>query len=605
MTDSPFLSLLKNRITLDPVPFTERDSRILITRRPDGGLRVALAEYEREPSDNAPIPAWHFTGADGEPLACDYITYPHAVLCRTATGTFSITFLDATTLLVALPEGRSGIILQTQTEQARTTTHGGELQRCGASPWYLTYATNATLLQNEIEARGEGGQGIHRQAIQLRFDAAEGSALLLTLARTPTTRPYARPIDRLDIPSAALALAASEQRWHSWFAAAPPVAEEYQRQYYYAWWVMRVNLLTPYAHPARQGMVPSKLGYVGIWHWDSYFHAIALRHIDSKLAQDQIRILLDHQLESGQIPDVIHDTGVLSRTDIIVEADITKPPLTAWVVWKLYELDQDRTFLEEVYEPIVRSQNWWLTASDSDGNGLCEYAHPWSSGLDNSPLWDHGLPVETPDLGAYLCMQYDYLSKIAAELGRDEEAREWAMRAECMARLMIALRWDEDAGYFHAVQVSQAGREGTPSVVLPVRTPFQLFPLITGRMPEAISRRLVDTLTDERQFWGRHPVPTVALDDPSFDPHAMWRGPVWLNVNYLLIDGLQRAGYDDEAHELRARTLALALAADDFYEYYSPVSGERPPGATYAFGWSAALFIDLAIAASRELVAVR
>lgn len=59
--------------------------------------------------------------------------------------------------------------------------------------------------------------------------------------------------------------------------------------------------------------------------------------------------------------------------------------------------------------------------------------------------------------------------------------------------------------------------------------------------------RLVAHLTDERQFWTRYSVPTVAMDDPKYHPGKMWRGPTWVNVNYLLIEGLQRSGYADLA----------------------------------------------------------
>jgi hypothetical protein len=42
------------------------------------------------------------------------------------------------------------------------------------------------------------------------------------------------------------------------------------------------------------------------------------------------------------------------------------------------------------------------------------------------------------------------------------------------------------------------------------------------------------------------------------------------------------------------------MSQDDIYEYYHPETGERPPKAAPIFGWSAAVFIDLAIQASRE-----
>ncbi len=80
----------------------------------------------------------------------------------------------------------------------------------------------------------------------------------------------------------------------------------------------------------------------------------------------------------------------------------------------------------------------------------------------------------------------------------------------------------------------------------------------------------------------------------------MWRGPTWINVNYLMIEGLQRSGYSDLAQELRSRTLDLIEREDDIYEYYHPETGERPPKAASTFGWSSAIYIDLAIQAMKE-----
>ena len=354
---------------------------------------------------------------------------------------------------------------------------------------------------------------------------------------------------------------------------------------------MRAGLISTRFYTTREAMTPSMIHYVGVWQWDAFFHALAYRHVEMHLAQDQIRIVLDHQREDGMIPDAIHDEGAVTHLDYPVDADVTKPPLIAWAAYKLYEQDGDREFLDEIYEPIVRWNNWWFDNNDTDGNGLCEYQHPYSSGLDDSPLWDDGMPVQSPDLNTYLYLQQEALAKIAGVIGKEEDAEMWRGRAATMARRMIDLVWDAESGLFWAT------RNGSR---VNVRTPFNLFPLITGRMPPEISDRLVAHLTDERQFWSRYPVPTVAMNDPKYDPHEMWRGPTWVNVNYLLIEGLQRSGYADLARELRRRTLDLICCRDDIYEYYDPMTGENPPKAASMFGWSSAVFIDLAIQAAQE-----
>jgi glycogen debranching enzyme len=80
----------------------------------------------------------------------------------------------------------------------------------------------------------------------------------------------------------------------------------------------------------------------------------------------------------------------------------------------------------------------------------------------------------------------------------------------------------------------------------------------------------------------------------------MWRGPTWVNINYLFIDGLERNGYLDLAHWLRRRTLELVMGDDDIFEYYHPETGVHPPHAAPIFGWTSAVFIDLAIKASQQ-----
>ena len=78
------------------------------------------------------------------------------------------------------------------------------------------------------------------------------------------------------------------------------------------------------------------------------------------------------------------------------------------------------------------------------------------------------------------------------------------------------------------------------------------------------------------------------------------RGLTWVNINYLFIEGLARCGYTDVARELRARTLKLLMRHNDIYEYYHPDTGDPPPHAASVFGWSSAVFVDLAIEASRS-----
>jgi glycogen debranching enzyme len=191
-------------------------------------------------------------------------------------------------------------------------------------------------------------------------------------------------------------------------------------------------------------------------------------------------------------------------------------------------------------------------------------------------------------------MQLDALGKIAEILGLNEQAVQWQTQASELAQKMIAHFWDESAGVFWATLHHKPIR---------VLTPFNLYPLLTGRMPRAIVERLIAHLTNPAEFWSAYPIPTVALNDPKFDANQMWRGPTWVNINYLFIEGLARCGYADLARELCDKTLALMMRHGDIYEYYNPQTGDPPPHSASVFGWSSAVFLDLAIQIQRGEIA--
>jgi glycogen debranching enzyme len=247
--------------------------------------------------------------------------------------------------------------------------------------------------------------------------------------------------------------------------------------------------------------------------------------------------------------------------------------------------------LQEIYVPLVRFNAWWFSMNDDDNDGLVQYTHPYSSGLDDSPLWDYGTPVESPDLNTYLCVQMGSFAVMAEALGMDDEAGMWRRRAAAIVRRMVEDMWDDRAGLFWALHDEKP---------VPVVTPFNLYPLWTGQLQENIRRRLIEHLTNPQEFWGDCVIPTVARHDPHYDPEKMWRGPVWANINYFFVEALRQVGEDELARQLREKTLEMIMSHPSIYEFYNSETGEPPVKAANIFGWTAAVFIDLAIQASME-----
>ena len=402
------------------------------------------------------------------------------------------------------------------------------------------------------------------------------------------------------------ALAQTRAVWDAWFAKLPVVRDDLQEMAAFCWWVLGANIVEIPSMPGSRAVVPSKIGYVGAWQWDAYFIARGLRHGDPALAREQLDIVFAFPTPTGQLPDVVHEEGVLASSDDLPEGDrenlrragsaiadptapvpLTKPPLAAWAVRAVLEAEDDPQWARRVLPVVAASQQWWLRDSDLDHDGLAEYGHPYSSGLDDSPVFDGPIPTTAPDLAAYLVQQDRELADLwdrYAPGAADTAALR--RRADQTAESLLRL-WDPELRRF------VAWGAGEPILS---DTVVGLIPLFTGTLPEPVASELVAAIEDPARYAAPWVIPTVSLSDPDYSPTRMWRGPVWVNTTLLVAEGLERSGRAELAREIRERVAALIIHAGGPHEYFNPETGEKAPRATTAFAWSAALFIDNAVA---------
>jgi len=511
-----YLSLLKNKIDITHVPFSDRGSRLLVHQVPgQSRLLVKLAErltelqpgldtYRHRPPF---IHSFSLVDEAGEQLDFEKVnTYPHAVCFQTRLGEFRLVFEEEKVLALGLPSDvTAGLRFHVSPQFWEETERGGVFKAVRN----LGYASNHPCVRNKITPKGGG------YIVDFVVESGDDCAITITIGGSLDLQQTVSPFST--------SYARAEERWRRWFSQVPQVDEPYRATYAYSWWVMASNLISPQGSVTYEAMTPSKMNYVGLWLWDSALHALAYRHVDPELARDQIRAMIAHQLSDGMMPDAVYDEGVIAEIDHPIRAEVTKPPILAWAVLKLHESDS--------------------------------------------------------------------LAMIAEALGMDAEAGMWRRRAQAIVRRMIEDFWDEEAGLFWALH------EEEPVQVV---TPFNLYPLWTGQLPGEIADRLIDHLTNPEEFWGETIIPTVSRSDPHYDPTTMWRGPVWVNINYFFVEALQQMGRENLARTLRDKTLELVMSHPSIYEYYDAETGERPETAADIFGWTAAVFIDLAIQASRE-----
>lgn len=389
-----------------------------------------------------------------------------------------------------------------------------------------------------------------------------------------------------------------------WMARTPQAAPERQVMVDLCWWVLGQNTLHLGDRPDGEPIVvPSKLGYVGLWQWDAYFIALGLRHGAPELARTQMDVAIGSARPDGQLPDVVHDHGVLHSSADLPPGDLetlhllgspslkgddvplTKPPLTALTL-ELLSGQLGEQVIDEHLQAVLESQRWWYQCSDPGGTGWPAYLHPYSSGLDDSPVFDRNAILRSPDLAAYLVVQDRLLAGWLELRGRKDEATGCRARADRL-RVQLEARWDAERELF----VLQG--ENTE---VTTRSILNLIALLIPELRADIRESLITQITDPDRFGGQWLLPTVSHDDPDFSPERMWRGPVWVNTAWLVIQGLRTHGEDDLADQVTRSVLDLVIHAGGPSEYFNPDTGRKARTATVLFGWSSALFVDLAVA---------
>ena len=79
-------------------------------------------------------------------------------------------------------------------------------------------------------------------------------------------------------------------------------------------------------------------------------------------------------------------------------------------------------------------------------------------------------------------------------------------------------------------------------------------PIFAGICSEEQAKALVAHLQDPESFATPFPIPSISKKDVTFGSD-MWRGPVWINYNYMLAQGLEAYGYADFAEEIIEKTI--------------------------------------------------
>lgn len=394
----------------------------------------------------------------------------------------------------------------------------------------------------------------------------------------------------------------NEKRWNgyikSYFSNAPNLSEEKKRLAVKAIVTLNTNWRSAAKDLLHDGTFPSSSyqGFYGFWSWDSWKHAVALSYFHPQLAKSNILSMFDYQDEFGMVADCIYtDKKENNWRD-------TKPPLSAWAVWKVYEQTGDKAFANKMFSKLVKYHYWWYQNRDNNKNGLCEYgstdgtrlAAGWESGMDNAVRFDNAKMIKTHDkawsfdqesvdLNAYLYAEKLYLAKLARALNKKTEANQFKDEAKILKQKINQTFFSNKKGFYYDFQT-------TSNKLITIEGTEGWIPLWAEISSNEQATAVAKIMTDEKKFNTKIPLPTFTADHPKFNPlKGYWRGPVWLDQFYFGIDGLKKYGFEKEAETLTNKLWQNAdglLTDKEIRENYHPITGEGLNAKN--FSWSAA-----------------
>lgn len=317
---------------------------------------------------------------------------------------------------------------------------------------------------------------------------------------------------------------------------------------------------------------------------------ISYAYLDPVSAQNSQRVYMEQQGDDGLIAYRHGPRG--PQTYPRKGMSTTSAPFYSWINWEIFKVSKDRDFLNDAYDSGTQYLNWLLLNRDTDNDGTFEWG-PYGI-IENVRDWynvifqvseeryldidkeDISDELECLDLTLMIINEMHCLSEMAIELRNTAEAKKWMKAAEKVTTLVNERMWDDESGFFYHINkddhsFSFMDRDLKRQEII------GFLALWAKAVTPDRAEVLVQTLTDTIKFWRKYGIPTLAADDPWYDPDVdyccKWNGPVWLLWDYMVFEGLVNYGYDALALELGNKMIDVVSVQLDknhnFWESYS------------------------------------
>lgn len=324
-----------------------------------------------------------------------------------------------------------------------------------------------------------------------------------------------------------------------------------------------------------------------------------------------------------------------------ISSQFTQPPFMAMALRAVYEKEKDVEFVKTFLPRLDDHYNYLSVKRDADNDSLPNLIHPLESGTDARPDFFEPFRIRhfrrslgparfafkellmatqyvlygrrdvrligvdrtvTQSILEFLLARFNFedpifstvyienlrdLAWLHEQIGDHKAAVLYGEKADISENSLVHKFWDPKDKFFY-------GLYGRKEKQAKIKTVGGLIPLYLSKLPREKAKYLVEHLMNPKEFWTEYPVPSCSTDEKAFSPGhtataVLWRGPTWINTNWMIIKGLQKHGFVEEAEALRRKTVDL-LKKSGFREYYNPLTGEGY--GAIDFGWST-LVVDL------------
>ena len=389
--------------------------------------------------------------------------------------------------------------------------------------------------------------------------------------------------------------------------------------------------------------------YPAQWNWDSAFIALGYSHFNINFALDEISTLLKGQWKDGMIPHILfHDKNtkyfpnhtVWNCGNRIASSGITQPPIIVSILKQILDNNKISKAQEKKITIIIKKLKkylkWFIKFRDPKKKGLISILHPWESGYDNSSIWDEpmdkvklekGLKYKRGDIKVVnpeqrpLNKDYDRYVSIKNHLKANKynpgklygiskfnviDVGFNSIFLRALKDLIILLKrynikssdlikyvkkseiqiiklYDSKKNIFYAYDVKNKKRITVPSIT-------NFFILYADIKNNLLNKKIIKSLKKYNKG-KKYIFSSIKPDHKSFEEKRYWRGPIWINCNWIIYQGLKNKDKIFSTY-VKKKTIDL-VNQKGFHEYYSCKSGNAM--GAYNFSWSAALYLDLVL----------